>query len=109
MLVHTQGDDVGTSYSLSRYEFYCAVSSHARETVQIIPKRLPRWNCICRQPGLAGQVVQQTPICRSERFAGRAWGKSHLTKSYQFLIVVWAIWLLISALRMKESVQAAPA
>ena len=29
--------------------------------------------------------------------------------SYQFLIVVWAIWLLVSALRMKESVQAAPA
>jgi hypothetical protein len=29
--------------------------------------------------------------------------------SYQFLIFVWAIWLLVSALRMKESVQAAPA
>ncbi len=29
--------------------------------------------------------------------------------SYQFLIFVWAIWLLVSAWRMKESVQAAPA
>ena len=29
--------------------------------------------------------------------------------NYQFLIVVWAIWLLINAWRMKESVQAAPA
>lgn len=29
--------------------------------------------------------------------------------SYQFLIIVWAIWLLVSAWRMKESVQAAPA
>jgi hypothetical protein len=29
--------------------------------------------------------------------------------NYQFLIVVWAIWLLVSALRMKESIQAAPA
>jgi hypothetical protein len=29
--------------------------------------------------------------------------------NYQFLIFVWAIWLLINALRMKESVQAAPA
>jgi hypothetical protein len=29
--------------------------------------------------------------------------------NYQFLIVVWAIWLLVSAWRRKESVQAAPA
>lgn len=29
--------------------------------------------------------------------------------NYQFLIIVWAIWLLVSAWRMKESVQAAPA
>jgi hypothetical protein len=29
--------------------------------------------------------------------------------NYQFLIFVWAIWLLVSAWRMKESVQAAPA
>lgn len=29
--------------------------------------------------------------------------------NYQFLIVVWAMWLLASAWRMEESVQAAPA
>ena len=28
--------------------------------------------------------------------------------NYQFLIVVWAIWLLVTALRRKESLQAAP-
>ncbi len=36
-------------------------------------------NRMCCQPGLAGQFVQQTPICRRERLTGRAWGKMQLT------------------------------
>ncbi len=49
---------------------------------------------------------------------GYSWGTGYTSisnnfvlveKSYQFLILVWAIWLLVSAWRMKESVQAAPA
>jgi hydrogenase/urease accessory protein HupE len=49
---------------------------------------------------------------------GYTWGTGYTSlsanfvlneKTYQFLIVVWAIWLLVSAWRMKESVQAAPA